>query len=48
MVSSLSLDDNPMFVKWTDGNGKVGEGFSGRYASLLFPFWSSSLDLAVS
>jgi hypothetical protein len=37
MASSLSWDNDLMFIKWMDGNGKVGEGFSGRYASLLFP-----------
>jgi hypothetical protein len=26
----------------------VGEGFSGRYASWLFPFWSLSLGSATS
>ena len=36
MVSSGSLDEDPIFTKQTDGSGKVGEGFSGRYASLLF------------
>jgi hypothetical protein len=46
MVSSLDVD--PMFMKWTDGRGKTGEGFSGRYASLLFPFSSSFLGSAVS
>jgi hypothetical protein len=38
IVSSFSLDEDPMFIKWTDSRGKVGKGFSGRYASLLFPF----------
>jgi hypothetical protein len=38
MVSSCSLDKDPIFMKQTDGRGKVGEGFSGRYTSLLFPF----------
>jgi hypothetical protein len=38
IVSSLSLDEDPMFMKQTYGRGNVGEGFSRRYASLLFPF----------
>jgi hypothetical protein len=38
IVSFLSLDEDPMLMKQMDGRGKVGDGFSRRYASLLFPF----------
>jgi hypothetical protein len=38
MFSSMFWDEDPMFMKRTGGRGKVGDGFSGRYASLLFPF----------
>jgi hypothetical protein len=38
MFSSMFLDEDPIFTKRTGGRGKVGDRFSRRYVSLLFPF----------